>query len=192
MLKVWAPCTSVVNSQSTSWVNPNQLLIRWRDGVGAGEPPYGAAAGKAAACSLVQYGRYLSPLNKHRNDDEQRAERLLYRAVLSPLTRVHYEFMINEVIVEVSSQAHIYDMIFDRAGKELAFTAAGPTGGESQTTVLVPSALLQGQVAVFIDGTEVRSWIVGERIIFNHIHTGRTDILINARQHDAELPGLAV
>ena len=174
-LPLLEPSSAVLSAQE-------RLLEQQRlDREKTGHSMYGETFGQDRTLEIDATGRIIVVAVKtHRNDDERKAERLLYRAVLTPLVDVDYDFMINDSIVEVTSQSNIYDMIFNRDGAELGFTAAGPTGAQSTTSLAVPKTLLQGQLAVFIDGQEVRSSIAGGRVSFEHILAGRTAVLIKA------------
>jgi len=125
-----------------------------------------------------------------RNDRDRNAERLLYRAVLTPLVSATFDFNIRnnsgaDDNVKVTSQSNIYDMVFDSNTQELKFVAAGPPGSNSKTTVVLPGSLLSGGdhaltccIKVFLDGKQVSSSSTSEGIIFEHAHVGSSEVVI--------------
>ena len=98
-----------------------------------------------------------------RNDRDKNSERLLNRAILTPLISLVYEFAIKVdgrvENIEVTSQSHIYEMTFNTNSKELSFMAGGPKGTNSSTTVSIPNTLLSGQLEVLVDG--IRKYQMG-------------------------------
>ena len=143
---------------------------------------YGGTFAQDRTLEIDATGRIIAVAVKtNRDDKERRAERLLYRAVLTPLANVDYEFMINESNVGATSQSNIYDMVFDRYSKELSFIAAGPTDTQSRTTLLIPSTLLSGELAVFVDGQKVRSATTSDGVTFEHVHVGRSEVIIKGQ-----------
>jgi len=106
--------------------------------------------------------------------------------------RMGYEFSVSDpqrnvsgAKVKVTSQSNIYDMFFDSNEQELKFVAAGPPDTTSKTTVVIPGSLLSGGehalaccIKVFIDGKQVSSSSTSDGITFEHVHLGRSEVVI--------------
>jgi len=175
-LPLLEPSSAVLSAQE--WLLEQLRLDRTK----TGHSMYGETFAQDRTLEIDATGRIIVVAVKtNRDHDERRAERLLYRAVLTPLANVDYEFMINGLIVKVTSQSNIYDMIFDRDGKKLEFFAAGPTDTKSKTTLLIPSTVISGELAVFVDGQKVRSSSTGDGVTFEHVHVGRSEVIIKAQ-----------
>jgi len=168
----------------------NQLAL---DRTKTGHSMYGGTFAQDRTLEIDATGRVIVVAVKtNRSDKDKRNERLLYRAVLTPLVSVSYEFEISEpqrnVIgakVKLTSQSNIYDMFFDSNTQELKFIAAGPPDTTSKTTVLIPGSLLSGGdhalaccIKVFLDGKQVSSSSTSEGVIFEHAHVGRSEVVI--------------
>ncbi len=161
-----------------------------------GHSIYGGTFAQDRTLEIDATGRVIVVAVKtNRGDKDKRNERILYRAVLTPLMAVNYEFSIsdlrrniNEVTVKVTSQSNIYDMFFDSNTQELKFTAAGPLDTNSKTTVMIPGSLLSGGdhaleccIKVFIDGNEVSRYSDSSGVTFDHIHVGRSEVVIKTQ-----------
>ena len=79
-------------------------------------------------------------------------------------------------------------MFFDSNTQELKFTAAGPLDTNSKTTVMIPGSLLSGGdhaleccIKVFIDGNEVSRYSDSSGVTFDHIHVGRSEVVIKTQ-----------
>ena len=175
-LPLLEPSSAILSAQE--WLSEQLRLDRTK----TGHSMYGETFAQDRTLEIDATGRIIVVAVKtNRDHDERRAERLLYRAVLTPLANVDYEFAINESIVKATSQSNIYNMVFDRDGKELGFIAAGPAGTKSRSTLLIPGTLLSGELAVFIDGQQVHSSSTSDGVTFEHFHVGRSEVLIKAQ-----------
>ena len=83
--------------------------------------------------------------------------------------------------IEVTSQSHIFEMTFNTNSKELSFTAGGPKGTNSSTTVSIPNTLLSGQLEVLVDGIRVPSSNGNDGVTFDLIHAGSSQVTIKAK-----------
>jgi hypothetical protein len=161
-----------------------------------GHSMYGGTFAQDRTLEIDATGRVIVVAAKtNRSDADKRNERILYRAILTPLTNVNYEFSINDPqrnvnngIVKVTSQSNIYDMFFDSNKQQLKFIAAGPPNTNSTTTILIPSSLLSGGdhaleccVNVFLDGNKIPSNSTNEGITFQHAHIGRSEVIIKTK-----------
>ena len=158
-----------------------------------GHSMYGGTFAQDRTLEIDATGRVIVVAVKtNRSDKDKRNERLLYRAVLTPLVNVSYEFSVSDpqrnvsgAKVKITSQSNIYDMVFDSNTQELKFIAAGPPDTNSKTTVVIPSSLLSGGdhaldccIKVFLDGKKVPSSSTSEGITFEHIHVGQSEVVI--------------
>ena len=158
-----------------------------------GHSMYGATFAQDRTLEVDATGRVVVVVTKtNRSDKDRRNERILHRAVLTPLVSVTYEFSIddprrniNKEKVNVVSQSNVYDMFFDSTNQELRFTVAGPPGSDSKTTVLLPGSLLRGGddalkccIKVFVDGRQVISSNTDAGITFEYVHSGRSEVVI--------------
>ncbi|MQF69061.1 hypothetical protein FIM12_01805 [SAR202 cluster bacterium AD-804-J14_MRT_500m] len=154
---------------------------------------YGATFAQDRTLEVDATGRVIVVVTKtNRSDQDRRNERILHRAVLTPLVNVTYEFSINdpqrnisEAKVKVVSQSNVYDMFFNSNNQELQFTAAGPPGSESKTTVVIPGSLLSGGdhaldccIKVFVDGRQVTGSSTDAGVTFQFVHNGRSEVVI--------------
>jgi len=167
-----------------------QLLL---DPTKTGHSMYGGTFAQDRTLEIDATGRVIVVAVKtNRSDKDKRNERILYRAVLTPLVRMGYEFSVSApqqnvsgAKVKVTSQSNIYDMFFDSNEQELKFVAAGPPDTTSKTTVVIPGSLLSGGehalaccIKVFIDGKQVSSSSTSDGITFEHVHVGRSEVVI--------------
>jgi photosystem II stability/assembly factor-like uncharacterized protein len=162
----------------------NQLGM---DRTKTGHSMYGGTFAQDRTLEIDATGRVIVVAVKtNRSDKDKRNERMLYRAVLTPLVDVSYEFSIDnpqrdiaDARVKIRSQSNIYDMFFDSNTQELKFVVAGPTKTHSKTTVIIPNSLVSGRNhAVFIDGKQVPSSSTSGGVIFEHDHVGRSEVVI--------------
>jgi len=168
----------------------NQLAL---DRTKTGHSMYGGTFAQDRTLEIDATGRVIVVAVKtNRSDKDARNERLLYRAVLTPLVSVSYEFEINDpqrnvfgAKIKLTSQSNIYDMSFDSNSQELKFVAAGPPDTTSETTVLIPGSLLAGGdhalaccIKVFLDGKQVSSSSTSEGVTFEYAHVGRSEVVI--------------
>ena len=109
---------------------------------------------------------------------EDGSVRHLYRAVLDPLLPVRYEFALEGTIVLVQSTSHVYAMVYERKSQELRFTAAGPTGTTSRTTVDIPDDILSTPLSVRVDGADVPFTSDAGAVSFEYVHRGRSAVVI--------------
>jgi photosystem II stability/assembly factor-like uncharacterized protein len=167
-----------------------QLLL---DPTKTGHSMYGGTFAQDRTLEIDATGRVIVVAVKtNRSDKDKRNERILYRAVLTPLVRMGYEFSVSDpqrnvsgAKVKVTSQSNIYDMFFDSNEQELKFVAAGPPDTTSKTTVVIPGSLVSGGehalaccLKVFIDGKQVSSSSTSDGITFEHVHVGRSEVVI--------------
>jgi photosystem II stability/assembly factor-like uncharacterized protein len=158
-----------------------------------GHSMYGGTFAQDRTLEIDATGRVIVVVVKtNRSDKDNRNERILYRATLTPLVNVSYEFSVSDpqrnvsgAKVRVTSQSNIYDMFFDSNTQELKFVAAGPPETTSKTTVVIPSSLLSGGdhalaccIRVFLDGNEVTSSSTSDGVTFEHVHVGRSEVVI--------------
>ena len=154
---------------------------------------YGGTFAQDRTLEIDATGRVIVVAVKtNRSDKDKRNERVLYRAILTPLANVSYEFSVDnpqrnvsDARVKVRSQSNIYDMFFDNNKQEFRFVAAGPSNTSSKTTVVIPSSLLSGGdhalaccIEVFVDGKQVSSSSTSDGVVFEHTHVGRSDVVI--------------
>ena len=157
-----------------------------------GHSMYGGTFAQDRTLEIDATGRLIVVAVKtNRDDKDRRSERELYRAVLTPLVDIEYQFSIGEIPssnLDITSRSNIYDLLFDANTQEVKFTAAGPSGTESVTTVQIPSSLLAGGeqalaccVKVFVDGIEKSVTKTNEGVTFEHVHVGRSEVIIKTQ-----------
>ena len=167
----------------------NELRL---DRTKTGHSMYGGTFAQDRTLEIDATGRLIVVAVKtSRDDKDRRSERELYRAILTPLVDVEYQFSIGEVhsdSLDITSTSNIYDLLFDTNTQEVKFTAAGPSGTESQTSVRIPSSLITGGkqalqccVKVFVDGIEKNATNTDKGITFEHIHIGRSEVIIKTQ-----------
>jgi photosystem II stability/assembly factor-like uncharacterized protein len=171
----------------------NQLAL---DRTKTGHSMYGGTFAQDRTLEIDATGRVIVVAVKtNRSDKDKRNERILYRAVLTPLVEVSYEFSVDDpqrnivdARVKVRSQSNIYDMFFNSNNQELKFVVAGPSNTNSKTTVVIPSSLLSGGdhalaccTRVFVDGKQVSSSSTNEGVMFEHAHVGRSEVVIKTK-----------
>ena len=153
---------------------------------------YGGTFAQDRTLEIDSTGRLIVvAVKSSRDDKDRRRERKLYRAILTPLVDLEYKFSIGEGLsnhLDITSRSNIYDLLFDTNTQEVKFTAAGPSGTESVTTVKIPSSLITGGeqaleccVKVFVDGIEKAITKTAKGITFEHLHTGRNEVIIKTR-----------
>jgi len=158
-----------------------------------GHSMYGGTFAQDRTLEIDATGRVIVVAAKtNRSDKDKRNERILYRAILTPLVNVSYKFSVSDpqrnvsgAEVKVTSQSNIFDMFFDSNTQELKFIAAGPPETTSKTTVVIPSSLLSGGdhalaccIKVFLDGKEVTSSSTSDGVTFGYVHVGRSEVVI--------------
>ncbi len=157
-----------------------------------GHSMYGGTFAQDRTLEIDSTGRLIVvAVKSSRDDKDRRRERKLYRAILTPLVDLEYKFSIGEGLsnhLDITSRSNIYDLLFDTNTQEVKFTAAGPSGTESVTTVKIPSSLITGGeqaleccVKVFVDGIEKAITKTAKGITFEHMHTGRNEVIIKTR-----------
>ena len=151
-----------------------------------GHSEYGGTFAQDRTLEIDSTGKVIFVAVKtSRNDRDKNSERLLYRAILTPLISLVYEFAIKVdgrvESIEVTSQSHIFEMTFNTNSKELSFMAGGPKGTNSSTTVSIPNTLLSGQLEVLVDGIQVPSSNGNDGVTFDLIHAGSSQVKIKAK-----------
>jgi len=151
-----------------------------------GHSEYGGTFAQDRTLEIDSTGKVIFVAVKtSRNDRDKNSERLLYRAILTPLISLVYEFAIKVdgrvESIEVTSQSHIFEMTFNTNSKELSFMAGGPKGTNSSTTVSIPNTLLSGQLEVLVDGIRVPSSNGNDGVTFDLIHAGSSQVTIKAK-----------
>jgi photosystem II stability/assembly factor-like uncharacterized protein len=88
---------------------------------------------------------------------EFNSQRLVYRAVLEPLSKVDYTYSLrtggNIANVGFESTSSIYSLRFSQEDSSMDFIVSGPSGTTGHTSVLVPKSLLVPPFEVNLDGT---------------------------------------
>ena len=150
---------------------------------------YGGTFAQDRTLEIDATGRLIVVAVKtNRSDAIKENERALYRAILTPLVDVEYQFAIGDHssdTLDITSKSNIYDLLFDSNTQEVKFIAAGPSGTESLTSIRIPNSLLSGGeyafeccVKVFFDGIEKPFINTEKGITFEHVHTGRSEVVI--------------
>ena len=153
---------------------------------------YGGTFAQDRTLEIDATGRLIVVAVKtNRSDTVEENERKLYRAILTPLVDVEYQFSIGDYsgqVLDITSKSNIYDLLFDSNTQEVKFTAAGPSGTESLTSVRIPSSLLSGGeyaleccVKVLVDGIEKPAVNTDKGITFQHVHIGRSEVIIKTQ-----------
>ena len=168
----------------------NELRL---DRTKTGHSMYGGTFAQDRTLEIDATGRLIVVAVKtNRSDAIKENERKLYRAILTPLVDVEYQFSISDHssdIFDITSKSNIYDLLFDSNTQEVQFTAAGPAGTESLTSIRIPSSLLSGGesaleccVKVLVDGVEKPVANTDKGITFEHTHIGRSEVVIKIQQ----------
>lgn len=167
----------------------NELRL---DRTKTGHSMYGGTFAQDRTLEIDATGRLIVVAVKtNRSDTVEENERKLYRAILTPLVDVEYQFSIGDhsgQALDITSKSNIYDLLFDSNTQEVKFTAAGPSGTESLTSVRIPSSLLSGGeyaleccVKVLVDGIEKPAVNTDKGITFQHVHIGRSEVIIKTQ-----------
>ena len=109
------------------------------------------------------------------------AVRHVYRAVIEPLQTITYSFEVGSSVVTLQSESNIYNLTFDQDSRELSYTAAGPTGTKSTSTVTIANSLLEGSFEVTVDGKSVTVRQQENSVSFTQDHSGRSQITIRGK-----------
>jgi photosystem II stability/assembly factor-like uncharacterized protein len=158
----------------------DRLLAELRlDRTKTGHSMYGGTFAQDRTLEIDATGKLIVVAVKtNRSDGDKRNERLLYRAVITPLVSVAYTFEVNRTTIHVESQSNIYDMTFDENQRKIDFIAAGPPATASETSLAIPKTLLSGPYEVFIGGQKAPATPTNEGIAFSYVHDGRSNITI--------------
>ena len=109
------------------------------------------------------------------------AVRHVYRAIIQPLQTITYSFELGSAIVTIESESNIYNLSFDRNNRELTYTAAGPTGTRSTSTVTIAESLLEGPFELTVDGASVTVQQQENSVSFAQDHSGRSQVTIRGK-----------
>jgi photosystem II stability/assembly factor-like uncharacterized protein len=107
-----------------------------------------------------------------------RADTKIYRAIIEPLLPLSYEFGVNGELLQLESNSHVYDMVYDQNTRALRFTVAGPSGLNGETTVTIPGSLVTGPFTVTMDKRIINISTNGQTVSLGYTHSGRSEIII--------------